>query len=198
MLLKDHSFLFHVYFLESHNHDIRNCNIFWYDYEYEGLLSVLKFPWVMRPVLIRLPLSGDLVEAAGQREVLVLVEPQLWRVHYCNVMEGAAIQKAGVIFCTLDHLLFKARPVLHWCCYEWGFALLRLLLHRYDYCCYCDWGRNHVETSAAPLLHDHPLMIRFLILFLKSFDIDHIMWSTYDPLMICFLHLSKSIDIKHI
>ena len=38
---------------------------------------MLKFPWVMRPVLIRLPLSGDLVEAAGQREVLVLVEPQL-------------------------------------------------------------------------------------------------------------------------
>ena len=94
-------------------------------------------------------------------------------------MEGAAIQKAGVIFCTLDHLLFKAQPVLDWCCYEWGFALLWLLLHRYDYCCYCEWGCNHVETSAAPLLHD-PLMIRFLV-FSKSFDICR---STDVPFMI--------------
>ena len=31
-------------------------------------------------------------------------ETQLWRVHYCNVMGRAAIQKARVIFCTLDYL----------------------------------------------------------------------------------------------
>ena len=157
---------------------------------------MLKFPWVMRPVLIRLPLSGDLVEAAGQREVLVLVEPQLWRVHYCNVMEGAAIQKAGVIFCTLDHLLFKARPVLHWCCYEWGFALLWLLLHRYDYyCCYCEGGAT---------MWKHPLLLFCMIHLWSAFwsflrvliYVDPLMFLSWSTYMIRILVLSKSLAIN--
>ena len=89
-------------------------------------------------------------------------EMGLWGVHFCNVKARAAIRKAGVVFCTLDYLLLEARPLLHWydCYCLWVFALVWLLRTEREL--------NHVETSAAPLLHDQPFSDPFKKLSCRS------------------------------